>query len=373
MRAQTVYKTAYVLDFDECLATTDAKINIFRNGAFYKSLNSKEYNEYKRKPGDKLDFSEFNDGEKIINAERYKMWYVVKNVSDAIKEGNKTAVLYILSARSSVVRPFIYKFLKSYGIEIDLENILTIGDNVGKVNISEEKRKALVALKNEYDYVVFYDDDPKNIALAKSIPGIKTRLVESYTFTRAGEMTDQLDLGKYKGMNPSFPKEIKDTVLTLRKLGYWQDKYDEGFKSSVEGNWDLNQFYWDYKDQTYTWMGAKQIWGSLFWLDLKSPTEFYEKNDEYIFTVINFEACLSIHMIDPNSETAKQMGGPIVAEFSLKNDNNYSQMKWVSLPDSYEKRGINTSEELQQFVTKKLRDLEILVKRFLHKEHLKYN
>ena len=56
---------------------------------------------------------------------------------------------------------------------------MTIGDNVGKINISEEKRKALTALKTEYDYVLFYDDDPNNIAIAKSVPGIITRLVEN--------------------------------------------------------------------------------------------------------------------------------------------------------------------------------------------------
>lgn len=180
MRAQTVYKTAYVFDFDECLVTTTAKINIYRNGAFWASLDSKEYNDYKKKEGDKLDFSEFNDGEKILKAKPYKVWYAIQNISDIIKRGNNTAELYVLTARSLVVRPYIFKFLKSRGIQIDIDNILTIGDNTGTVNISEEKRKALAALKIEYDYVQFYDDDPKNIAIAKSVPGIETYLVETY-------------------------------------------------------------------------------------------------------------------------------------------------------------------------------------------------
>ena len=179
MRAQTVYKTAYVFDFDECIVTTTAKINIFRNGAHWASLTSKEYNDYKHKDGDKLDFSEFNDGEKILKAKPYKAWYAIKNISDIIKRGNNTAALYILTARSLQVRPYIYKFLKSHGIEIDLENILTIGDSVGAISISDEKRKALTALKNEYDHVLFYDDDPKNIAIAKSVPGVEAKLVES--------------------------------------------------------------------------------------------------------------------------------------------------------------------------------------------------
>ena len=179
MRAQTVFKTAYVFDFDNCLVVTDAEIKIYRNGAFYKSLNSKEYNDYEYNPKDKLDFSEFNDGELILNAKPYKVWHVIKNISDEIKKGRKTASIYILTARSMPLRPYIYKFLISHGIQIEIENILTIGDNVGKINISEEKRKALTALKTEYDYVLFYDDDPNNIAIAKSVPGIITRLVEN--------------------------------------------------------------------------------------------------------------------------------------------------------------------------------------------------
>lgn len=179
MRAQTVYKTAYCFDFDECIASTTAKINIYRNGAHWASLDSKQYNDYKHKDGDRLDFSEFNDGEKILKAKPYKVWYAIKNISDIVKRGNNTATIYILTARSLPVRPYIYKFLETHGVSIDIENILTIGDNVGKVNISEEKRKALIALKAEYDFVLFYDDDPKNITIARSVPGIEAHLVEN--------------------------------------------------------------------------------------------------------------------------------------------------------------------------------------------------
>ena len=58
MRAQTVYKKAYIFDFDETLVTTTARIHVFRNGVHFKSMNSKEYNFFKSQPNDKLDFSE---------------------------------------------------------------------------------------------------------------------------------------------------------------------------------------------------------------------------------------------------------------------------------------------------------------------------
>ena len=188
MRARTVsdivktkpaFNRAYCFDFDETLATTEARIHVYRKGVFIKSLTSKEYNFYKKNPGDELDFSEFDDGELILKAKKYKIWPVIKNVSNAIKQDRSTSEIYILTARSSIVKSFIYEFLKQNGIDIILDNIITIGDGEGNVNISDAKKKILTELKNKYAEVLFFDDDIKNIELARSIPGIKTKLVES--------------------------------------------------------------------------------------------------------------------------------------------------------------------------------------------------
>ena len=72
---------AYCFDFDETLVTTDAKIHVYRNGAHFAEMNSKEYNFYKHHPKDKLDFSDFEDPELILSAKKYKMWPVIENVN----------------------------------------------------------------------------------------------------------------------------------------------------------------------------------------------------------------------------------------------------------------------------------------------------
>jgi len=172
-------KKAYIFDFDETLVTTKAKIQVYRNGVFVQSMNSKEYNTYKPKKEDKLDFSEFKDPELILNAKRFKMWPVIKNISDAVKQDKSNSTIYILTARSSIVKSYIYEFLKRNGIEIGIEHIITIGDDAGNINISNEKRKQLKKLAAQYDVITFFDDDPKNIAIAAGIAGIRTRLVES--------------------------------------------------------------------------------------------------------------------------------------------------------------------------------------------------
>jgi hypothetical protein len=215
MRAQTVYRKCVCFDFDECIVTTKARIHVYRNGAHIKSMNSKEYNFYVKKPNDVLDFSEFTDGEMILSAKKYKVWPVLRNVSNAIREGRSTSTIYILTARSSIVKSYIYEFLKKNGIEIQLNHIITIGDDRGIVNISNEKRKVLIKLSKKYK-VLFFDDDPKNIKLASSIPGIKTRLVESLNekFTEDSDPIEDMGIGIYK----------KIDFETIKEMFEWLDK-----------------------------------------------------------------------------------------------------------------------------------------------------
>ena len=175
----TNIRKAYVFDLDDTLIKTDAKIKIYRNGTFHKSLTPKEYNFYVPNDKDTLDFSDFQDGELILQAKKYKMWPVLVNINDAIKQNRSSSQIYILTARDASVKTYIYQFLKQHGIKVNINNILTIGDNTGKVNIAASKKKALLDIKNRYNIVTFFDDDPKNIALAGSIAGIKTRLVEN--------------------------------------------------------------------------------------------------------------------------------------------------------------------------------------------------
>lgn len=179
MRAKSVFNKAYCFDFDETLVITPAKIHIYKNNVYNRSITSKGFNSYVYQSGDKLDFSEFNNGDLILNAKKYKCWPIIKNVSKAIKQNKSTSEIFILTARIPQVKSYIYEFLKKNGVEIELNSILTIGDGIGKINISEEKHKILTNLANKYDEVLFFDDNIKNINMAKTIPKVKTRLIEN--------------------------------------------------------------------------------------------------------------------------------------------------------------------------------------------------
>jgi len=203
-------KVCYIFDFDETLVTTTAKIHVYRNGAHHKSMDSKQYNFYKRHPEDTYDFSEFKDPELILNAKQHKMWPALKNINKAIKEKRSTSEIFILTARSLHVKSAIYEYLKQHGIDIDMEHIFTIGDDAGQINISKEKHKILSDMAKKYDKVVFFDDDPKNIAIAAGIQGIKTRLVESQLNENEYAELSLADLRKLKKQYSDILDELKN-------------------------------------------------------------------------------------------------------------------------------------------------------------------
>jgi FMN phosphatase YigB (HAD superfamily) len=180
MRAKRVPIKAYVFDFDDTLVKTDAKVHIYKDGRRIKSLTPSEYNEYELKPGETQNVDDFIDPRFILNAQKYKMWPALQNINNARKMGRSTSDIFILTARSPKAKQAIHNFLLREGIDIPLENIITVGYDDGRVHdIASAKERALKELRDRYLNLLFYDDSPENIALASRIGGIKTRLIDS--------------------------------------------------------------------------------------------------------------------------------------------------------------------------------------------------
>lgn len=180
MRAKTVdqfYQKAYVFDFDETIAMTDSKIHIYKNGRKTKSLTPKEFNVYVPNNDETVNFDDFKDPRLILKARKYTMWPAIENISNARKQGRTNSDIYILTARPPMAQMPINTFLHRNGIKIPLENVITIGNPEGQVNIPQEKKKELLKLKAKYNEVMFYDDDPRNIIIAGEV-GIQSKLVD---------------------------------------------------------------------------------------------------------------------------------------------------------------------------------------------------
>jgi len=224
-------KKAYCFDFDETIALTDSKIYVYRNGIFFKKLTPKEYSFYKPDKRDTLDFSEFNDSDLILNAKKYKMWPVIRNVYNAVKEGRSNSEIYIITGRNSSVKAAIYQFLKKNGIIVDIDHIITVGDDsLEKHDISKEKRKWLEKISRDHYKTIFFDDDPDNIRYAMNIENLETRLVEDMggaAATTGGVTSPMATLMNTPGMGDAVPPKAGsigsgDTFGMINRKPYTQ-------------------------------------------------------------------------------------------------------------------------------------------------------
>lgn len=179
MRAKTVKNKAYVFDFDDTLVKTTAKVHVYRDDQKVKSLTPEEYNFYHPESGERFDMSDFRDPRIILAAKKYKLWPAIENISNAKKMGRSDSDIFILTARSPAAQQPIHTLLHRNGIDIPLDNILTVGNDEGiETDIAADKESILKALVDQYSDVFFFDDCQKNIESASRIPGVKTRLVD---------------------------------------------------------------------------------------------------------------------------------------------------------------------------------------------------
>jgi FMN phosphatase YigB (HAD superfamily) len=179
MRAKIVLRKAYVFDLDDCLIKTDARIHIYKDGKYLRSLTPEEFNSYQKPEDEEIDISEFKDPRIIMKAKLLKTWAALKNIDAAIKQGRSTSDIFILTARSSIAQTPIYNLFQNHNINIPEDHIITIGDDKGEINIPREKKKVLKDLVKQYDDITFFDDNPENIKLAQEVGKIRTRLVDN--------------------------------------------------------------------------------------------------------------------------------------------------------------------------------------------------
>jgi acid phosphatase class B len=183
MKAETVrgklIKKCYCFDLDDTLIKTDAKTKVYKRGKYLRSLSAADFNTFVKQPDEELDLSDFKDPKFIINARKFKMWPALYNISMAVQQGKSQSDIYILTARSSHVKSTIHSFFEKNHVKIPVNNIITIGDDAGLINIATVKKEILRDLKSRYDEVTFFDDSPENIKMASEIGGIRTRLIDA--------------------------------------------------------------------------------------------------------------------------------------------------------------------------------------------------
>jgi len=155
-------KKAFVFDFDDTLATTSCKVEVWNDNVKIQDLTPSEFNTYELKENETFSFEQFKD---ILNPVALPLVDFAKEVS---QENHN---IFILSARPSEAINPITEFLRSLNIEV--KSVICVG---GKpIDIAKEKRTVLMTIIETNDIVYFYDDDKTNIQEANKIEGLKAK------------------------------------------------------------------------------------------------------------------------------------------------------------------------------------------------------
>lgn len=168
----------YCFDIDDTLFTTDAKI-IVKSDSEQKLLTPQQYNTYKLKPGEQFDFSQFQDTDILLKtAEKTPYFNVLVKMNDAIKQHRSNSKIYILTARDESIVDGLKQLLSKNGVT-KITKIYAVGSWKGNATIAERKKKVISHIRKSHKgEVTFFDDDKKNVELAKQVPGVKARLVK---------------------------------------------------------------------------------------------------------------------------------------------------------------------------------------------------
>ena len=166
-------RKAFVFDFDDTLATTDACVLVVMPDTktcrgYVRELTPAEFNNYTLKNGERFDFSQFRCPDLVIDGKPTELIKLAKEVYSEQHD------VYILTARSNDVADAISKFLKLAGIEA--KQIICVGDSDDHCGIANAKKKSLLTIMKLYDKIYFYDDNRENIELPKGV-GVKSYLV----------------------------------------------------------------------------------------------------------------------------------------------------------------------------------------------------
>jgi FMN phosphatase YigB (HAD superfamily) len=159
-------KKLRVFDFDDTLVKTQSYIYINHKDGKKSKLTPGQYAVYNERPGDKFDFSDF---QQVKNPQLIKGYVqLLKRMLPDAKRG-----VYILTARA-VYKP-VYDFIRDLGIKGVY--VVALGDNnpESKADWIEAK------VKDEgFDDVYFVDDSLKNVDAVRrrlaNYPNIKKRV-----------------------------------------------------------------------------------------------------------------------------------------------------------------------------------------------------
>tara|TARA_R110002050_G_scaffold50499_2_gene116742 strand:- start:399 stop:962 length:564 start_codon:yes stop_codon:yes gene_type:complete len=173
-------KNITIFDVDDTLVVTRSKIKVHNpKTGFEIDLTPQEFNTFKTRPNDKMDFTDFQSLD-ILKGGKIIEW-VFSILRRAIAKG---APVGIITARDD--SKLIQQFLAHNAININPQYIFAINDPALKLkgSTAEKKKEAFKKfIDMGFNNFTFFDDDRENINIANSLnkePGItmKAKLIK---------------------------------------------------------------------------------------------------------------------------------------------------------------------------------------------------
>lgn len=155
-----------IFDIDDTLFKTTTQIHVIRGGKRTKSLTPAEFNVYKVKSGESLDFSDFRSSKVFSDSARpiTNVFKVAKSIVNRFSGfANKKTVIVTARGDLDDKQLFLDTF-KKYGFDVDKTHIHRAG-NLGDGSSAENKKIVVRKLLSDakYNQARIFDDDIKNI------------------------------------------------------------------------------------------------------------------------------------------------------------------------------------------------------------------
>jgi len=169
-----------IFDIDDTLFMTDTYVHVIKGGKRIKSLTPAEFNVYKVRNGESLDFSDFRSADVFAKTAK-PIATVFKTAKSIISRfsafANKKIV--IVTARGDLDDKHVFlDTFKKYGFDIDKVHVHRAG-NIGGGSSAENKKVVIRKLIQDgnYEMVRLFDDAKSNLDalhdLESEFPNIK--------------------------------------------------------------------------------------------------------------------------------------------------------------------------------------------------------
>lgn len=169
-----------IFDIDDTLFMTDTYVHVIKGGKRIKSLTPAEFNVYKVRNGESLDFSDFRSADVFAKTAK-PIATVFKTAKSIISRfsafANKKIV--IVTARGDLDDKHVFlDTFKKYGFDIDKVHVHRAG-NIGGGSSAENKKVVIRKLIQDgnYEMVRLFDDAKSNLDalhdLEPEFPNIK--------------------------------------------------------------------------------------------------------------------------------------------------------------------------------------------------------